>query len=234
MRVGEILYEARTKAAQELESLYKLLDGEHDKVFKDETTIKRWLELNGVNKNDVKFYPDRSVDVNGDVDLTPKKNDLGTARTFDRCPVNFRRVTGKFDIRYRQLKSCLGLPKSCGAESSIASNHLEKLLPISCQSFDISFNPFTSLHDVHKNLPDTKHLLLYGLKKLKDSILGLLYFDKVEYNFPGSALPRPDYIKALHLIRPFLVEHNKEPFNKRLIKCQSMLLDAGLAEFAQL
>lgn len=210
----------------ELIALYQSVD--RMGLFKDEASIKKWFSLNGVTKKHYKIHPDLSVDTIGDVNVS---YGIGhDYHQFDRCPVNFKHAGGNFLMRNRALKTLQGLPQTCDLDLSFSNNEIKTLdLPFKAKGIDISYNPITSLHDVHKFIK-ADHILIYDLSSLRSSVLGLLYFDKVTYN--SWRTPSFNWEKALIIVKRHM--SSSDPVNKKIINCQSELLDSDLDEFAKL
>jgi hypothetical protein len=113
---------------------------------------------------------------------------------------------GDFDCFRNQLTSLEGAPTSVGG------------------NFDCSFNNLTSLEGIEKILKKMDGNFYAEGNPLKSHVIGLLLMKgckKVELDNKQ--------------VQEILNRHLKSPFgNKRVIDCQSELLDANLDEFAKL
>jgi hypothetical protein len=137
-------------------------------------------------------------------------------------------VSGYFDCSYNKLMSLEGAPSSVGGYFSCADNQLTSLegAPSSVGGyFSCSFNNITSLKGIEKILKKMNGTFYaYNNNPLKSHVIGLLLV-------PGCKEVMLDNDQ----VQEILNRHLKSPFgNKRVIDCQSELLDANLDEWAKL
>jgi hypothetical protein len=135
-------------------------------------------------------------------------------------------VGGGFNCSYNQLTSLEGAPSSVGGNFYCSDNQLTSLegAPSSVSGyFNCSINRLTSLKDIHKVLKQMDGTFYVHGNPLKSNVIGLLLVK-------GCKKVKLDNKQVEEIMN----RHLKSPFgNKRVIECQSELLDAGLEEWAE-
>jgi len=139
----------------------------------------------------------------------PKDLDLSNRRTITTlkgCP---RVIRGNFIASLTKIENLDGAPEEVYGSVLLARTKI------------------TSLKDIHKHIKKCEHLNISTLS-IRGPMLGVLKIEGLNYiSFPYGKNAE----KAAQIINKYL----KQPFgNKRVMECQSELLDAGLDEFAEL
>jgi len=134
---------------------------------------------------------------------------------------------GNFNCSFNQLTSLEGAPGSVGGYFYCARNQLTSLegAPVSVgDNFSCSDNQLTSLTGIHKILKQMNGTFYAYGNPLKSNVIGLLLVK-------GCKEVELDNQQVQEIMN----RHLQSPFsNKRVIECQSEMLDAGLEEWAEL
>jgi hypothetical protein len=150
--------------------------------------------------------------------------------------INGKKITEKtpsehwacnFRCSDNNLTSLVGAPSSVGGYFGCANNKLTSLegAPSSVSgNFYCSHNKLTSLKGIEKILKKMDGIFYAYGNPLESHVIGLLLV-------PGCKEVKIDNIQ----VQEILNRHLQSPFgNKRVIECQSELLDSGLDDFAKL
>ena len=136
-------------------------------------------------------------------------------------------VGGYFNCSFNQLTTLEGAPSSVGGDFWCSYNKLTSLegAPSSVGGyFNCSFNQLTSLTGIHKILKQMNGTFYVNKNPLKSNVIGLLLVN-------GCKEVQMDNKQVEEIMN----RHLQSPFgNKRVIECQSEMLDAGLKEWAEL
>jgi hypothetical protein len=134
---------------------------------------------------------------------------------------------GNFRCYNRNLTSLEGAPASVGGDFSCSFNQLTSLegAPVSVgDNFGCSNNNLTSLKDIHRQLKKMDGTFYAHDNPLKSNVIGLLLVK-------GCKEVELDNKQVMEIMN----RHLKSPFgNKRVLECQSEMLDANLGEWAEL
>ena len=136
-------------------------------------------------------------------------------------------VGGDFSCYDNKLTSLEGAPASVGGYFSCSYNQLTSLegAPASVGGFFNCYNnQLTSLEGIHKQLKKMNGTFFANKNPLKSNVIGLLLVKGC---------------KAIELdnkqVEEIINRHLQSPFgNRRVIECQSELLDADLGDWAEL
>ena len=135
--------------------------------------------------------------------------------------------SGNFYCSNNQLTSLEGAPSSVGGDFRCSINKLKSLEGASSSvggDFWCSFNQLTSLTGIHKILKQMNGNFYVDNNPLKSNVIGLLLVK-------GCKEVRLDNKQ----IQEIMNRHLQSPFgNKRVIECQSEMLDADLDDWAEL
>ena len=136
-------------------------------------------------------------------------------------------VGGYFNCSFNQLTTLEGAPSSVGGDFWCSYNKLTSLegAPSSVGGyFNCSFNQLTSLTGIHKILKQMNGTFYVNKNPLKSNVIGLLLVN-------GCKEVQMDNKQVEEIMN----RHLQSPFgNKRVIECQSEMLDADLGEWAEL
>ena len=134
---------------------------------------------------------------------------------------------GDFSCYNNNLNSLEGCPSSVGGDFSCTKNHLTSLegCPSSVGGhFGCSANQLTSLTGIHKILKQMNGTFFAAGNPLKSNVIGLLLVKGCK-----------EVILDNKQVEEIMNRHLKSPFgNRRVLECQSEMLDAGLDEFTKL
>ena len=136
-------------------------------------------------------------------------------------------VGGNFRCFNNQLTSLKGAPTSVGGDFSCSYNQLTSLegapSSVGC-NFDCYNNQLASLTGIHKILKQINGTFYAINNPLKSNVIGLLLVK-------GCKEVQLDNKQVEEIMNRYL----KSPFgNKRVIECQSEMLDADIGEWAEL
>jgi hypothetical protein len=155
--------------------------------------------------------------------ITEKTPSEHWAGNFD-CSTNHISIIKGFSDQITSLK---GAPASVSGDFDCYSNNITSLegAPSSVDGdFNCGRNNLSSLKGIEKILKKMNGTFFAQQNPLKSHVIGLLLV-------PGCKEVRLDN----NQVQEILNKHLKSPFgNKRVIDCQSELLDANLDEFAKL
>lgn len=112
--------------------------------------ILQWLSEHGVNPESCEVFDDLSVSVNADVYIIRRK--------LEYLPLNFREVSGAFDVRENKLWTLAGSPLKIGGH------------------FNCVYNRLTSLQGATEKVPDTFNC---GFNSLTDLVGGPTYVGRM-------------------------------------------------------
>jgi len=144
--------------------------------------------------------------------------------TLEGAPVS---VGGNFYCSNNKLTSLEGSPSSVGGDFSCYNNQLTSLegAPSSVGGyFSCSSNQLTSLTGIHKILKQMNGTFFVDGNPLKSNVIGLLLVKGCK-----------KVILDNKQVKEIMNRHLKSPFgNKRVIECQSEMLDADLDDWAEL
>ena len=136
-------------------------------------------------------------------------------------------VGGNFSCYNNQLTSLEGSPSSVGGYFDCSNNQLTSIegAPSSvCGGFSCFNNQLTSLTGIHKILKQMNGIFYANGNTLKSNVIGLLLVK-------GCKEVKLDNKQVMEIMN----RHLKSPFgNKRVIECQSEILDAELGDWAEL
>ena len=107
--------EAERKAKEEAERMAK------EEAERMVLIIKEFMEKHDIPDNNYIINPDKSVDVNGNIEI--EKEDLIDGK----IPFKFGKVTGYFDCSHNQLTSLEGAPEEVGSYFNCRYNNLTSL-----------------------------------------------------------------------------------------------------------
>lgn len=191
----------------------------------DREDIMDLLTIFNIPKGEIRINDDSSVIVHGDLNFYHRDyaGKFFPKLTHKILPIRVREVTGDFSAPYKlDTKTLENFPSNVGGDYRMPDNIPKLEGKIECgQQLNISC---TSLANIHK-LVKAKQIFIRDPGNVKDSILGLFYFDDVaiEAGVNGQAK------------RAFSIFKQHFPQGKAgMLSCQTDLLEAGLEEYAQL
>jgi hypothetical protein len=136
-------------------------------------------------------------------------------------------VGGDFRCSYNKLTSLEGAPASVGVDFYCSYNQLTSLegAPASVGGyFNCSSNQLTSLEGIHKILKMMNGTFYVLNNPIKSNVIGLLLVK-------GCKKVELDNTQVEEIMN----RHLQSPFgHKRVLECQSEMLDAGLGDWAKL
>jgi hypothetical protein len=221
----------------------KLKDLQKDKLFQTAAEVLEWIDHNGIQNAIVNR--DLSIDVDGDVDIWRSLNSV--------LPVRFSRITGLLNLSSK-FKSLKGLPPdTIGGLNCIGSGitSLEGCSRVVKNSFSVSYcESLKSLKGgprIVNGSYGAKDVKLDSLEGIAEEIQGSLLLTLTNPNIKLLDILKIKRLKAFDLdatnvnlmptstqLSKIFTKWLKEPYgNKRIIGCQSALIDAGLESFAE-
>jgi len=140
------------------------------------------------------------------------------------CP---KEVGGDFNCSFNQLTSLEFCPKEVGGDFGCSRNQLTSLEFCPKEvggGFNCSNNKLTSLADIHKRLKKMNGTFFADSNPIKSNVIGLMLVAGCE----EVELDNKEVEKIIN-------KHLKSPFgSRRVLECQSEMLEANFREFAEL
>ena len=117
--------------------------------------------------------------------------------------------TGNFDCSHEERTNLEGVPDNVGGD------------------FDCSNNKLESLQDVHKSIKMMNGTFYAHHNPIRSHVMGLLFIK-------GCRRVVIDHKEVDDILNKYLPNDNEKTKNKVALECQSVLLDAGFEDYAQL